>query len=291
MKKIWTKSVFQFNKKTHKYELNESESEFYLADDSTPIQQMKGGGGDQPTTTTTTENKDPWGPQQPYLTAGFEQALQAFLRDRSMPGFSNESKTAQDLAMRRAMQGNPLLQQGQDETSKTLSGDYLTGGKGFDAALQAATNKIIPGIESKFSAGGRLNSGLARTAETSAIGDAFAGLYGNERDRMQRAAGMAPGMAQADYFDIAKASEVGAQKDMMSEAQRNERRNRIIQYLQSIGGNYGGQATGTATTTGPGAQKGSPWASALGGGMMGYQIGGPWGAAAGAGLGLLGNWL
>lgn len=290
MKKIWTKSVFVFDEKKNKYVVDENESQFHYVSDDTPILEMKGGSG-KSSTTTSTQRSEPWGPQQGYLTEGFRQAFDAFLNDGAPPRFSDESKFAQDWAMRRARAGNPLLGEAQGETSKTLSGDYLYGGEGFNKALDAAKNRIIPDVESRFARGGRLNSGLARTAEASAIGDAFAGLYGQERDRMQRAAGMAPGLAQADYFDIAKASEVGSQKDMMSEAIRNDRRNRVLQYLQAISGNYGGTQTGTATTTGGGGTSKSPWAGALGGGIMGGMYGGPWGAAAGAGLGLLSSWL
>lgn len=299
MKKIWTKSVFEFNAISNQYELNESESEFYYAPDDLAIAEMKGGSSKpQTTSTTTVQNSDPWGPQQPYLTTGFQAAINAFLKDRSMPGFSDESKWAQDAQMQRARNGSPLIGQAQDEVGKTISGDYLYGGKGFDAALEAAKNKIIPGVESRFAQAGRFNSGLARTAEAGAIGDAFAGLYNNERDRMQRGTTIAPELANQDYYDIAKASEVGAQKEQMTEAQRNERRKMIEEYMKTISGNYGGTTTGTSTTTGPaGAQK-SPWMSALGGGIAGAtqggMYGGPWGAGIGGGigglLGLLSAW-
>lgn len=73
------------------------------------------------------------------------------------------------------------------QLGETAGGKYLTGGEGFNAALDAATNKIIPEVESRFARGGRLSSGLARTAETSAIGDAYSNLYNQERDRQTKA--------------------------------------------------------------------------------------------------------
>lgn len=260
MKKIYTKSVFEFDKKLNRYVVNEAESEFYLADDDKPITQMKGGGSSQPqqTTTTTTQNNDPWSGQQPYLKAGFEQALNAFLRDRSIPGFSPESIEAQNWQRQRALGGNPLLPGAQDELSKTINGDYLYGGKGFDAALEAAKNKIMPTVDSTFARGGRMRSGLADVAKTGAIGDAFAGLYNEERNRQQRATALAPEIGNADYYDIGKLSEVGSQKDNMAENIRNERMRKILAYMQAINGNYGGTSTGTSTTTAPGANRGSP---------------------------------
>lgn len=288
MRKIYTKSVFEFDKKTNSCKLNESESEFYYISDDAPIAEMKGK-SNKPQVTTT--QHDPWAPLVPYLTSGLKEAQAAFLTDQSKPEFSPESIAAQQAQIARAQAGNPLLGQAQTEIGKTVAGDYLYGGPGFDAAYNAARNKIIPDVESRFAAGGRGGSGLAKTAEASALGDAFAGLYGQERNRMLAGAEMAPGLAKADYFDIAKLSEVGQQKEAMTEAQRNERRRMIQAYLNTITG--AGGNSGTATTMEPGKSKPNPWMSSLGGGLSGgvagMQTGNPWLAGVGAvGGGLLG---
>ena len=62
-----------------------------------------------------------------------------------------------------------------------LQGDYLHGGPGFNEAMNAAQNDIQPRVQSAFNSGGRLNSGLAQEAMSSGLADAFANLYGQER--------------------------------------------------------------------------------------------------------------
>lgn len=303
MRKIWTRSVFGYNRKTRKYELIENESEFILVDDNAPIAEMKGGGGgsNAPVTTTTVQNAAPWGPLQPWLIRAFGEAGNAFLNDRSMPGFSPESELAQRLQRERALSGNPLNRSAAGLLDRTMAGDYLFGGKGFDEAVAAAGRSITPIVDSSFERAGRGGSGLAATAKTQAISDSFANLYNAERARQMTGAALAPTLANQDYYDIAKLSEVGSQKEGMTEAQRNERRQQIFNFLRAISGNYGGDTTSTSTTTGSaGAGSGgkSPWMSALGGGLMGGiqggMYGGPWGAliggGAGAGLGLLNAW-
>ena len=102
--------------------------------------------------------------------------------------------------------GSTMQQPVFDQLSGTLNGDYLHGGAGFDAAQQAAYNRITPQVQSAFSGGGRLQSGLAQTAQTQALGDSFAGLYNNERNRQLQAAQVAPSVdgtaTQSDpYFN------------------------------------------------------------------------------------------
>jgi hypothetical protein len=63
----------------------------------------------------------------------------------------------------------------------TASGDFLFGGQGFDAAVDAAVRAAAPGILSTFGGAGGAPGGLARTAIGKAATDAFAGQYGQER--------------------------------------------------------------------------------------------------------------
>lgn len=69
-----------------------------------------------------------------------------------------------------------------------LQGDYLHGGQGFNEAMDAAANNIQPRVQSAFNSAGRLNSGLAQEAMSSGLADAFASLYGNERQLQSLAA-------------------------------------------------------------------------------------------------------
>lgn len=82
----------------------------------------------------------------------------------------------------------------------TLSGEYLYGGEGFNAALDAASRAITPRVKSAFNRSGRTGGGLAQAAMAEELGDVFAGMYGQERGRQQQAIGMAPQM-----YDLALA--------------------------------------------------------------------------------------
>ena len=263
MKKIYTKSVFEFNPKTGLYEVNENDSHYHYISDDAPIAEMKGGSSQGQV-----QNTAPWQPQQKYLLDAFNQAQQAF-------GSDNPTlQAAQQDELARATNGSPVNAAASGMLQKTLNGDYLYGGSGFNAALDAAKNSIIPEVNSQFEKYGRGGSGLNATAETSAIGDAFAKQYGQERENQMRAGAMAPTIANQDYVDLAARTDVG-----------NSRRNAIMEYLKAIGGGYGSQVNQPD-------QGLSGWlrmlAGAGGGALMGTTFG-PWGAAAGGGLGLLGS--
>lgn len=324
MKKIYTKSVFDFNSKTNCYERNDDESEFYYLSDNSPMAwcgggQDSGGGGTQ--TTQTVEKADPWAGQQPFLTRGFNEAQQFFLdRDPApfFPGstvvpYSPETNLAMQMQTNRAVNGSPIQSAGTDQLTQTLSGDYLGqmsnlynnpvqnmvnndviaptlrgdylyGGPGFDAAYQAASNKIIPQVDSAFERSGRTRSGLADVAKTQALSDAFASQYGQERqnqlaasqlgqqgtqtyldsirgerDNQIRSMLFAPQMASLDYQDISKLAEVGAQKEQLSQEQladqiarydyaQNAEKSDLAKYMNLVQGNYGGQSYGTSTS-------------------------------------------
>jgi len=197
MKKIYTKSVFIFNSKTNTFDLDHDESEFHYVDDDAKISYMKG--DSTPATTTTTS--EPWAPQQPYITSGLENAKQAFLDTPPyMPEFDPATIAAQN-GILNAANTPGLYGDTSSMIDKTLRGDYLTGGEGFNAALNAARNEIIPKVQSEFAARGRTGSGLAQTAETGAIGDAFSKLYEQERENQLRAGALAPGVDEMKYAE------------------------------------------------------------------------------------------
>src|SRR5690606_27133260 len=178
----------------------------------------------QPTTTTTVQKADPWSGQQPYLTAVFKQAKDlskaptSFFPGQTYAPFSSETSAAMDRQTARAVGGSPLTAAGQGELTKTLSGDYLSAGNPyFSGMADRITAKVLPGIDSRFAASGRLGSGLHGRAVGEGLGDAIGSLayqnYGDERTNMMRGMLFAPEMAQQDYFDIAKLAEVGAQRE------------------------------------------------------------------------------
>lgn len=257
MKKIYTKSVFEFNSHTKKYELNQAESEFYFLPDNAPITQMKGSGESF---------------QAPMIRKGLKSAEDAFLNS---PDFSPESVETQNMIMNQGRSGAGIAGDANQQLQKTINGEYLTGGKGFDAALNAATNKILPSVNSSFAKSGRSGSGLADVAKTGAISDAFAGQYGQERQNQLNATNQA---ITNQNTNLNAMNKVGATKD-------NARRQAIMNYLSTVGANYGNIDK---------PEEMDQWLKSLlagaGGAAKGYATtGSPWGAAAGGAAGVAGS--
>lgn len=75
-------------------------------------------------------------------------------------------------------------------TLKSLSdGDYLHGGAGFNAAMDAAGRDVQQRVNSIFGGNrGGTSSGLAQTAMAQGLSDSFAGLYGQNMQQMAGAA-------------------------------------------------------------------------------------------------------
>ncbi len=265
-------------------------------------------GSDSTPSTTATQQTQQSGPPDyinPYIQRALpqleQQALQTpqFFPGSTIAGFSPQTEQALNLTQQRATNGSALQNAGNQALTDTASGKYLFGGDGFNAAYQAAANKIIPQVQSSFAGAGRLHSGLAEQAQTSALADAFAGLYGQERNNQMQAAALAPSYAQADYNDINRLADVGAQRDNLAQQRINEdiarfdfNQNaplqRLQQYLPLLYGAPGQNITINGSQTSPLYQNRT--AGALGGGLIGGQVGsqfGPWGAGVGAGLGLL----
>lgn len=257
MKKIYTKSVFEFNKSTNQYQLNSDESEFYYLPDDAPIAQMKGGGANF---------------QVPFVRRGIKEAEQAFLNS---PDFSPEALETQNMIMNQGRQGAGIAGDANQQLQKTINGEYLTGGKGFDAAIEAAKNKILPSVNSSFEKSGRGGSGLADVAKTGAIGDVFAGQYAQERANQLNATNQA---IQNQNTNLNNMNRVGSDTS-------NARRKAIMDFLGTVGGNFGNLEN---------PDEMDQWLKTLlagaGGAAKGYSTtGSPWGAAAGGAAGVAGS--
>ena len=86
-----------------------------------------------------------------------------------------------------AAPGGPAsMQTPLDELMATARGDYLYGGEGFNAAVDAAYRAGCPSAV-QFRRDGRDDGGLAKTALAKAFADPFAMQYGDERARQQAA--------------------------------------------------------------------------------------------------------
>lgn len=305
MKKIYTKTVYQYDKKSDSYAL--VEADYYLHDGAIACAkgggESSGGGGG-----TTVQKTEPWDSQKPHLDWIYNIARDNFTDknpaqyypDSTVVPFSPETETALQFQSQRALNGSPVQTAANQQLTDTLNGNYLYGGEGFNAAVDAATRKIMPQIDSAFERAGRTGSGLAQQAKTQAISDSFASQYGQERENQLRSMLFAPQMLQQDYVDAAKLAEVGAQREGLQAENIQDSINRyygndpyardlakLQDYLTFVNGNAGA----TTTTTGASSSSGSrsPLGGILGGAMTGFSAtGSPWGAAAG---GLLGGFM
>lgn len=193
--------------------------------------------------TTTVQKSDPWSGVQPYLIGNgglYPEAQRLFQAGgpKTYPGqtyadFTPTQLQAQDLSIQRALNGSPVTNAAQTNITDTLNGNYLYGGPGFDAALNAASNRIIPQVNSSFEANGRYGSGLNQVAQTQALGDSFASLYNNERGRQMQAGVQAPGLANTDLTNLNLLSQVGSQQQSQNQNAINDAMN-LYNYNQQL---------------------------------------------------------
>ncbi len=229
---------------------------------------------------------------QPAMQRGVGRAEDVYQQGAPMANFtpwSDQTYQSLDMMENLANQGagvNPAMA----NYNATLNGDFLSGGQGFNDALTAASNRIIPQVQSMFSNAGAGNSGLAQVAQAQALGDSFAGLYNNERNRQQSALGMAPQMANLAYQPARMLGQVGAAREGKQQQaadiasfNANQPARSLDEYLQRLQG-IAPTAGGTTTNTQPIYQNDT---NALLGGLAtgaGLLFGGPAGGAAAGSL-------
>lgn len=189
----------------------------------------KGGGGGK---STTNQGIDPM--LKPYVQYGlneaknlYQTATPSYYPGQTYVGPSEQTQAALQAAQTRAMNGNPLLPQAQQQQQDVVGGQYLQNNPYFNQAMSgaasAAQNKFydaINSVNSQASSLGRYGSGAqgqlqGKAADTLAntLADKYGQLayqnYATERGRQDAAALNAPAMAQADYYDINQLSNVG----------------------------------------------------------------------------------
>ncbi len=140
----------------------------------------------KPSSETTNRVTSPAPQFQPFLTSGLTEAERLSQTPAQFPGQA-------------ATQGQGTFDLASQQFAQTLGGNFLSGGQGFNEAVEAATRRQIPGIRSGFELGGRTGGGLSRVAEEQAFADAFASQFGNERNRQIALAQAAPGFAQSQF--------------------------------------------------------------------------------------------
>jgi hypothetical protein len=181
----------------------------------------------------TTETITTTGPSafaQPFLEYGMKEAQEqyqagapAYFPGQTYTEFAPQTEMALRAMEERALDGSPVMQSAQDLMQQTLSGGFLGGSPGLQAAIERATRPAQASAMSSLAQRGRLGSGLGGQAVAQTVGDIAAQMsyqdYMNERSRQQQALGMAPQFAQADYYDIGQLAQVGATRE--AQAQRS----------------------------------------------------------------------
>jgi hypothetical protein len=239
-----------------------------------------GGGGQQQKSET---GIDPM--LKPYIQYGLNEAQNLYKSNTPAyyPGqtYVSPSATTQQALQattNRATMGNPLLPAAQQQQQDVISGQYLNSNPYFNQALAGAAQgaqqnyyDAIKQAQGNASMAGRYGSGVSadiqnRAAQT--MGNTLANKYGElayqnygaERARQETAAGNAPGLAAADYGDIAQLANVGrTQEDYQQNAleadinrfnfEQNLPYQKLSTYLNSAYGAPQGSVT-TSTSSG-----------------------------------------
>jgi len=242
-------------------------------------------------TATTKTNTSPWGPQQPYLKAGFKGA-ESYLKGKgpqyykgsTVAGFSPEQTQSQRLGAERALAGSPLVDSAQGYAGDVLGGKYLNSFDKNGALFNSISSRVMPAVNSQFLASGRYGSGAQAGQLASGLTNAYAPVaaqgYMAERGLQQGAAGMAPELAMQDWTDLAALDAIGGQKQQLAQKEINDARQRwdfyqnqplekLKNYGALIGGDYGGVTTSNQPYSEPGFLQ-----KALGIGLMGASTAG-----------------
>jgi len=260
---------------------------------------------------TGTLTQDPSALTKPYYKEALKEAQRLFqsgapqfFPEATYVPLSGQTEAALKLQEERALAGSPLLKQAQGQVGDILSGKFLDPESNpyLKAAYEKAAGSAQGTLGSQFASAGRYGSGAMAETAGKRYGDIatdiYGGAYERERQRQMSALGMAPGLAQADYYDIQQLGNVGQQREAFEEAKLADAMNRfnfeqqkpfnkLSQYMSYLGMTPGY----TQTSSQPIFR--SPGANLLGGALGGAQLGslmglGPWGIAGSAlGGGLL----
>lgn len=275
------------------------------------------GGSDSRTSTQTTDLPEwarPYAQQYMGQAAQIGQGTYQPYTGQRFTGNNQMQNQGIQQAAQQAQGGSAVNNAASSNLTSTLQGDYLSQGNPYlTANIDRAQGDVArnynlitrPQTESMDARSGSFgNSGVAQTQQEQQrqAGEQMANIstsmrgqdYGNERNRQLSAAGMAPGAAQAGYYDSQQLYNAGALANQPQQQQMDfnyqqyqEQQNDPYRRLTATGAPFGANLGSTVTSP-----AGSRTAGAIGGGLAGAQAGssfGGWGSAIGGGLGALGG--
>tara|TARA_X000001382_G_scaffold128769_1_gene119228 strand:- start:1208 stop:2020 length:813 start_codon:yes stop_codon:yes gene_type:complete len=229
--------------------------------------------GSSPSSITSTQSAEPSDFIRPYLTQAmdynqdlFESDMPNYFPNATYVGYSPETETSLELARRRAVAGNPLLNQSQTQASSILSGDYLdpTTNPYTQGLFDQMAGDVTSRVNSQFTKAGRFGSGANQEILADSLGDLANTVYGDqynrEREIMANTMGLAPALGDADYNDIQRLGQVGVDKESLEQAKLDDAIKRfdyeqkrpfmkLENYLGNIGANYAQNQVSTNPVT------------------------------------------
>lgn len=259
---------------------------------------MSSGGGGT-TRTETVSNSEPWKGVQPFYKKGFAEAEEnvlnrplEFFPGQTVEPFAPETEQALQLQTQRATGGDPNFQAGQQQLQQTLGGDFLNAGNPWmDMVSNRVGGDVRRQVDSRFAGAGR-NMGSPGHVEALARGTAegmapyqFA-AYEGERARQMGLIPQAQQFGNQPYTDAAALGQVGGARESLGQEQTAENvarhtfeqlepSQRIGQFMQLLGGGYGGQTTSFGSSSGGGGL--GTAGDAIGLGLKGLQTYSPGG--------------
>lgn len=271
-----------------------------------------GGGGN----TTTVQKSDPWSGQQGYLKDVFGQAQNLFKNyspqyfpNSTVAGLTPYQNAGINMEAAYGLNGgNSAVNASTNALTNFSNGNYLSAGNPyFQSMANNVMSSVVPGLESQFAQGNRMNSPGAAYAVSKGATDALGGLayqnYNDQLGNMLKSSALAPTLQGADYQNIQALQDAGSQVQNQNQQQLTDQANRYDYYQQLPyqklasyagmvnGTGYGGTTTSTQpyyTNTGANLLSGG-----LSGAMLGSSLAGTLGissglaSAGGAGLGAL----
>jgi len=232
---------------------------------------------------TVSTTQDPWGPQQPYLTEGFEQAKglldqgpKEYYPGQTVTDTTGQTAQGQFATFDQATRANDL-------NKYTMGGGFLDAGNPYFQGMVGQIGQAIrPSIDSAFAGSGRLGSGAHANAYASSLADQAGKLayqnYGQERQNQIGAAqDYSAGNAMMGVGQQIEAKDGQYIQDAMNRWQfaQNAPQEALTNYMNVVGNrSYGGSGTSTQPyTSNPTMQALGTGASALGAlGSFGQSI-------------------
>ena len=192
---------------------------------------MSGKGGGK--TVNTYQNTSPWDGQQGYLSDLFGRA-----QYQATAPSSPYTQQAVDARAAEGRNPNSITNQGKEQLSSTIQGDYLGANPYLDATVNRALGQTRSAVNAGFQGDNNGSSAHQEWLSNKLADTAFPyymNNYESERGRQLNASLAAPQMGEASVGQLEKAGALA----------NNSAWDPLARYQALIGGNYGGNTAGT----------------------------------------------